>query len=74
MKFFMVGTKNEIYRKTSSILSNSSYSTFMIINEFCEYYKMQCLKNNIDYVQLITTDPLDKSLMQYLIKRAQIAK
>ena len=40
MKFFMVGTKNEIYRKMSSILSNSSYSTFMIINELCEYYKL----------------------------------
>jgi len=40
MKFFMGDTKNEIYRKMSSTPSNSSYSTFMIINEFYEYYKL----------------------------------
>jgi len=32
--------KNEIYGKMSSISSNSSCSTFMIINEFYEYYKL----------------------------------
>ena len=42
-------------------------------NNFCSYYKNQCLKNNIDYVSLNTTDPLDISLMQYLIKRSQIS-
>ena len=31
-------------------------------------------KNNIDYIQLNTMDSLDKSLMQYLIKRANINK
>ena len=40
---------------------------------FCSYYKTQCLKNNIDYVFLDTTSPLDVSLMQYLIKRSQIS-
>jgi len=40
IKFFMGDTKNEIYRKMFSILSNSSYSTFMIINEFYEYYML----------------------------------
>ena len=40
MKFFMGDTKNEIYRKMSSTPSNSSYSTFMIINEFYKYYKL----------------------------------
>ena len=40
MKFFMVDIKDEIYRKTSSMPSNSSYSTFMIINEFYEYYML----------------------------------
>ena len=43
-------------------------------DEFCNYYKNKCLKNNIDYVQIDTTDPLDISLMQYLIKRMQINK
>jgi len=36
----MGDTKNEIYRKMSSTPSNSSYSTFMIINGFYEYYKL----------------------------------
>ncbi|MBS82960.1 MAG: DUF58 domain-containing protein [Gammaproteobacteria bacterium] len=43
-------------------------------DQFCSYYKNKCLKNNIDYVQIDTTDPLDISLMQYLIKRMQINK
>ena len=43
-------------------------------DKFCNYYKNKCLKNNIDYVQLDTTDSLDISLMQYLIKRMQINK
>ena len=42
--------------------------------KFCNYYKERCLQNNIDYTQLVTTDPLYKSLTQYLIKRMQIAK
>jgi len=42
--------------------------------KFCNYYKERCLQNNIDYTQLITTDPLNKSLTQYLIKRVQIGK
>tara|TARA_Y100000590_G_scaffold439560_1_gene563744 strand:- start:3124 stop:3999 length:876 start_codon:yes stop_codon:yes gene_type:complete len=42
--------------------------------KFCNYYKNRCFKNNIDYTQIITTDPLYKSLTQYLIKRSQIAK
>ena len=41
--------------------------------KFCSYYKNQCLKNNIDYVLLNTTDSLDISLMQYLIKRSQLS-
>ena len=43
-------------------------------NKFCNHYKNQCLKNNIDYFPIDTTDPLDISLMQYLIKRTQINK
>ena len=42
--------------------------------KFCNYYKKRCLQNNIDYTQLITTDSLNKSLTQYLIKRVQIGK
>ena len=41
-------------------------------SDFCDKYKMECRKNNIDYVQINTSDSLDKSLIQYLIKRAKI--
>jgi len=42
-------------------------------NSFCEYYKSECLRNKIDYVPIITNESLDKSLMQYFIKRGQIS-
>ena len=41
-------------------------------NSFCKYYEYECLKNKIDYIPITTDDSLDKSLMQYLIKRNQI--
>ena len=43
-------------------------------NSFCEYYSNGCAKNKVDYIQILTEDSLDKSLMQYLIKRSQIRK
>jgi len=41
---------------------------------FCKHYEYECMKNKIDYIPIITNDSLDKSLMQYLIKRSQINK
>ena len=41
---------------------------------FCKYYEYECLKNKIDYIPITTNDSLDKSLMQYLIKRNRISK
>ena len=40
--------------------------------EFCDYYKNECLKNKIDYVQIDTSASLDYSIMQYLIKRCKL--
>ena len=42
-------------------------------SDFCNQYKMECRKNNIDYVQINTSDSLDKSLIQYLIKRDKVS-
>ena len=42
--------------------------------DFCDYYEVQCSKNKIDYAPILTSDSLDKSLMEYLIKRNQIGK
>ena len=40
--------------------------------KFSNAYKSECSKNNIDYVQVDTSDALDKTLIEYLIKRSRI--
>ena len=42
------------------------------IQSFCKFYKIQCRKNNIDYVLLNTDTPLDIALSEYLIKRKRV--
>jgi len=37
--------------------------------KFLERYQRECRDNNIDYVQLDTSTPFDKALMEYLTKR-----
>lgn len=41
-------------------------------SDFCEIYRSECRKNNIDYVRVNTSDSLDKSLIEYLIKRSRL--
>ena len=40
--------------------------------EFCNIYQSECSQNNIDYVQINTSDSLDKTLIEYLIKRSRL--
>jgi uncharacterized protein (DUF58 family) len=42
------------------------------MSEFLEFYKRQCLDNNIDYVLLDTSMPFDKALFEYLNKRKRL--
>jgi len=42
------------------------------LNEFMQYYKKNFRDNRIDYQLLRTDDPLDRGLMEYLIKRARM--
>ena len=42
------------------------------IKKFINLYKKQCRKNKIDYVHLNTSEPLEKSLMNYMIKRNKL--
>ena len=42
--------------------------------EFSEFYKNECLRDRIDYNLISTSDSLDKTLLQYLIKRSQASK
>ena len=42
------------------------------MEKFCNYYKIQCRKNNIDYVRLTTDAPLDLALSEYLLKRKRV--
>ena len=39
---------------------------------FCNYYKIQCRQNNIDYVRLTTDESLDLPLSEYLLKRKRV--
>ena len=41
-------------------------------SDFCEIYRSECRKNNIDYVRVNTSDSLDKSLIEYLMKRSKL--
>ena len=40
--------------------------------DFIAHYKRECLANQIDYVLLDTTEPFDRILMNYLMKRKRI--
>jgi len=42
------------------------------IEAFCNYYKIQCRKNNIDYVRITTDASLDLALSEYLLKRKRV--
>ena len=42
------------------------------VSNFCKTYRHECNKNNIDYIQVNTSDSLDKSLIEYLIKRSKL--
>ncbi|MBT3252017.1 MAG: DUF58 domain-containing protein [Candidatus Marinimicrobia bacterium] len=42
------------------------------MESFCDYYSDQCRKNRIDYIKLLTNQPLDLALTEYLIKRRRI--
>ena len=42
------------------------------VKSFFYNYKKECEKNKIDYVKINTSDPLEKSLVEYLIKRNKI--
>ena len=42
------------------------------INKFCNYFKYNCNKNNIDYFRITTDKNLELALYEYLIKRRSL--
>jgi len=42
------------------------------LEEFCNYYKIQCRQNNIDYIRLTTDASLELALSEYLLKRKRM--
>ena len=42
------------------------------VNKFITTFKNNCRRNRIDYFHLNTSDSIDKSLMNYLIKRGKL--
>ena len=58
-----------------SILTDPRHIKFDYIKEvssFCNNYKIECEKNKIDYIRINTSDSLEKSLIEYLIKRSKL--
>lgn len=43
-----------------------------LMTKFIDTYKKQCRENNIDYVLMDTSQPFDKALLQFLLKRKRI--
>jgi len=43
------------------------------VSEFCGIYKKECSQNNIDYLKVNTSETLEKSLIDYLIKRSKLS-
>ena len=39
------------------------------MNDFCDFYKFNCRKNKIDYIQISTSQNMDEVVANYLIKR-----
>ena len=42
------------------------------MQNFCDYLLTQCRQNRVDYIRLMTNQPLDLALTEYLIKRKKI--
>ena len=43
------------------------------VSEFCGIYEKECNQNNIDYLKVNTSETLEKSLIDYLIKRSKLS-
>ena len=43
----------------------------LAVDEWREKVEVECRKRAIDRVELVTTDPLDQALLDYLVKRAK---
>ena len=42
------------------------------MNKFIDFYRQNCGKNRIDYIQISTNQPLDTALTEYLAKRKKL--
>ena len=67
IRFQDLETKEEIITQPWHI--NEDYKK---ISSFCKNYKTKFLINHIDYVPLLTNQPLDLALSEYLVKRKRI--
>ena len=68
IRFQDLETKEEIITQPWHI--NKDYKKN--ISSFCKNYKEKFLINHIDYVPLLTNQPLDLALSEYLVKRKRI--
>ena len=72
---FNTSTKFVDLETNESILTNPKHIKLdynNAVKTFLNYYKIECEKNKIDYVEINTSDSLEKSLIEYLIKRNKL--
>ena len=63
-------TVNDVYQDVETWWNNPTLQRNK--EKFCDYYKIQCRKNKIDYVKLTTNTSLDVALNEYLLKRKKL--
>ena len=67
-KFIDLETDEEIITDPRQIKNEYKKS----MSAFCEKYRLECTQNNIDFIQISTSDSIDKALLGYLIKRTKL--
>ena len=68
--FNFIDSENEDMIKTDPRQIKLEYKKAFF--KFCDRYKKECNQNNIDYVPVNTSDSIDKTLIQYFIKRSKL--
>ena len=68
--FNFIDSENEDMIKTDPRQIKLEYKKAFL--KFCDRYKKECNQNNIDYVPVNTSSSIDKTLIQYFIKRSKL--
>ena len=68
MRFVDMETGEEIVTRTEGIREDY----LSAVQEWRDTVDEECLNRNVDRVELTTEDPLDKALVDYLVRRSKL--